>query len=171
MANSLKHVKKVRSSSEVNSMQILFEFVLGDKMPGKYDPQVQYNPKDFIVKLNEEESKYEIFICLSKTTGEFDPTKWDKITLKDYINKDQISVGSSNDIIQISEELPTDPNNRMWMKPVAYKNLNTEIVENGSMMIIFDGDEFKAQDDMPEEDGVKLWFDYEFDYESGLPQD
>lgn len=164
MANTLKHIKKVRSVDEVNSMQILFDFVLGDDMPSKYDPEQTYTDKDFIIKLNESESKYEILICKGTTTGDFDPTMWEKISLKDYINRDQISIGSNKEIIQISEEVPTDSHNLMWMKPVAYKDLNTEIIENGNMMIIFDGSEFKGQDDMPEEEGIKLWFDYEFDY-------
>lgn len=170
MANALKHIKKVRSTNEVNSMQLLFEFVLGDKMPSKYDPEKTYNPREFVVQLNEVESKYEILMCIARTSGEFDSSKWNKISIKDYINKDQISLGSSKQLIKISEEIPTEVHNRVWMKPLAYKNLNTEIIENGSMMIIFDGDEFRGQDDMPEEENVKIWFDYEFDYESGLPQ-
>ncbi len=164
MANSLKHIKKVRSSNEVNNMQLLFDFVLGDTMPEKYDPQKVYNPKDFIIHLNTEESKYEILLCTERTTGNFDPSKWDKVSLKDYINKDHISLGSNKDLIQINEDLPVEKHNRVWMKPIGYKNLDTDIIENGNVVIIFDGDEIKGQDDIPEEEGVKLWFDYEFDH-------
>ena len=52
MANSLKHIKKVRSASEVNNMQVLFDFVLGNNMPDKYDPNKVYHYKDFIIHLS-----------------------------------------------------------------------------------------------------------------------
>lgn len=161
MANTLKHIKKVRSVDELNNLQILFDFVLGDNMPGKYDPEKTYNSRDFIVHLNEAECKYEILMCNGTTTGEFDQSKWEKISLKDYINRDQ---GSNKEIIRISEEMPTETHNTLWMEPVAYKDLNTDIIENGNMLIIFNGLEFKGQDDMPDDEGVKLWFDYEFDH-------
>lgn len=171
MANSLKHIKKVRSASEVNNMQVLFDFVLGNNMPDKYDPNKVYHYKDFIIHLNEDNSKFEIFMCTETTTGPFDESKWDKISIADYIAKDKISVGSQKDIIKISDERPEDEHNRLWMKPIVYKNLNSEILENDSMLIIFDGTEFKGQDDMPDEEGVKLWFDYEFDYENSNDSD
>ena len=98
------------------------------------------------------------------SSSTFDETKWDKVTITDYMSQGNISVGKNEEIIQIKEEKPTETHNRVWLKPMAYKDLNTEILETGNMTVIFNGDEFRGQDDMPEEENVKLWFDYEYDF-------
>lgn len=165
MANKLRFVKKVRPENTINNLQLLFEFVMGDDIPEIYDPEKTYNPTDLVIFYGEDVSKHIIYICKETTTGPFDSDKWSKISLKDLIESKNLSLGNKDDLITISEEVPTAKNNRVWMKPLIYKDLNVEIIENDNMVVVFNGDEFCAQDDRPEEESIKVWFDYEFEQE------
>lgn len=168
MANKLKFVKKVRPDNVINNLQILFDFVLGEDIPGKYDPEKTYNPMDLVIFYGEDVSKHIIYLCKETTTGPFDTEKWSKISLIELIENKQLSIGNSENHTMITEEIPTAKNNRVWMKPLIYKDLNIEVIENDNMIIVFNGNEFCAQDDQPDEESVKVWFDYEFNYNPGI---
>lgn len=168
MANKLKFVKKVRPENVINNLQLLFDFVLGDDIPEKYDPEKIYNPLDLVIFYGEDVSKHIIYLCEETTTGPFDSDKWSKISLRDLIETKDLSLGNMENHITISEEIPTVKNNRVWMKPLIYKDLNVEVIENDNMIIVFNGEEFRGQDDQPDEENIKVWFDYEFDYNPGM---
>lgn len=166
MANKLKFVKKVRPANSINNLQMLFEFVMGSDMVDTYDSEKTYSPRDLVIFYGEDVSRHIIYICKETTTGPFDSDKWAKISLKEYIKDKNLSLGNSDNITMISEEVPTAENNRVWMKPLLYKDLNVENIENDNMVVVFDGSQFSGQDDKPgKDDNIKVWFDYEFEYE------
>lgn len=128
MANRLNFIKSLNDPDTINIQQLYFNFIFGDKIPDMYDENKIYNTGDIILRLNEN-NVYEIFSCTTdNTTGPFNPIYWQKVSLTEIIkNGDIINGGGGKDLIILSDNTPTEKNNKIWLKPLGERTIKIDL--------------------------------------------